>query len=196
MFSAPGSGFDHLELRWRECQTVLPPSKHPTGPGYQWMNGQPTEPPATVTAARILAAFQAVTERPQPKSKILPAPVVRPTGNGYGAAALRNELDALGGALEGTRNETLNRAAFALGQLVAGGELERAEVETALLATALRIGLDEREAVATLRSGLDAGARREPRTAPEPEHRPATVAGFTATPEPPAWLEDAPALRA
>ena len=116
---------------------------------------------------------------------------MRPTGNGYGAAALRNELDTLAGALEGTRNETLNRAAFALGQLVAGGELERAEVEAALLAAALRIGLDEREAAATLRSGLDAGAL-EPRTAPEPEHRPATVAGFTATPEPPAWLEDAP----
>ena len=191
VFSAPGSGFDHLELRWRECQTVLPPSKHPTGPGYVWLNGQPTEPPATVTAARILAAFQAVTERPQSKQKTLPAPVVQPTGNGYGAAALRNELDTLGRALEGTRNETLNRAAFALGQLIAGGELYRAEVEATLLSTALRIGLEEREALATIRSGLDAGTR-EPRTAPEPEHRPATVASFTATAEPPAWLDDAP----
>ena len=193
VFSAPGIGFDHLELRWQECQTLLPPSKHPSGPGYAWLNKQPDEPPATVAVSQILAAFSAVTVRPEPRPKPAntPAPVLQPTGNGYGAAALRNEIDALVRARDGDRNNQLNRSSFALGQLVAGGELERAKVETALLAAALRIGLDERQAAATLRSGLDAGAL-EPRTAPEPEHRPATVANFTATAEPPAWLEDAP----
>ena len=70
VFSAPGSGFDHLELRWRECQTVLPPSKHPTGPGYKWLNGEPTEPPATMTRAH-LGGVSSGDSNAQPKSKML-----------------------------------------------------------------------------------------------------------------------------
>lgn len=61
VFMAPGRGFHHLELRWRDCQTVLPPSQHPTGPGYRWQNGAPTEPPAWVTPEQAVAAFRAVT---------------------------------------------------------------------------------------------------------------------------------------
>lgn len=63
VYKAPGVGFDHLELRWRDCQTVLPPSQHPEGPGYQWRNGAPGEPPAVVTPEQVLRAFLAVTRR-------------------------------------------------------------------------------------------------------------------------------------
>ena len=47
-----------IELRWERCQTVLPPSKHPTGPGYCWHTGAPTDRPATVTAARSWQRFR------------------------------------------------------------------------------------------------------------------------------------------
>jgi hypothetical protein len=106
--------------------------------------------------------------KPEKPVKTAPAArVIRQThGDGYGAAALRDELEHLSRATEGTRNNTLNTAALHLGELVAGGELARGEVEQALLDVALRIGLGEREAVATIKSGLDAGARN-PRTAPE-----------------------------
>ena len=86
VFEAKGNGFDHLELRWRDCQNVLPPSKHPTGPGYQWQNGAPATPPAAVTAAQIVAAFQAVTLRPQPApAPSRAAPVTRSPGNAHNA---------------------------------------------------------------------------------------------------------------
>jgi hypothetical protein len=51
--------------------------------------------------------------------------------------------------------------------LVAGGELDEALVEDELLAAALDSGLPEREATASIRSGLHAGFR-EPRRRPGP----------------------------
>jgi hypothetical protein len=82
----------------------------------------------------------------------------------YAAAALRGELDRVLAAGQGTRNHTLNAAAFALGQLAAGGLLTRQLVQDALTLAGQAIGLDARECAATIRSGLDAGART-PRTA-------------------------------
>ncbi|MFN3684838.1 MAG: hypothetical protein ACK41F_13035 [Fimbriimonadaceae bacterium] len=80
------------------------------------------------------------------------------------------ELAALASLPQGARNDTLNRAAFNLGQLIGGGYLVRAEVEAALRIAAESVGLEPREIDATLRSDLDAGMRR-PRTIP-PRPRP------------------------
>lgn len=59
----------------------------------------------------------------------------------------------------------LNASAFALGQLIGAGGLDRGEVETQLANVAQLIGLGERETRATIRSGLDAGMK-EPRVIP------------------------------
>jgi hypothetical protein len=59
----------------------------------------------------------------------------------------------------GSRNNRLNQAAFSLGTLVTGGDLDEPVVESALLAVALDAGLPEAEARASLASGLRAGAR-------------------------------------
>lgn len=84
----------------------------------------------------------------------------RTTGNEpdrYAAAALRYEVNAVANAKEGTRNSLLNRAAFSLGTLVGAGALEREAVEADLIAAAVSVGLSEREAAATVASGLAAG---------------------------------------
>jgi len=83
----------------------------------------------------------------------------------YGAAALGKELDTLARTPEGSRNNQLNTAAFNLGQLVAGGELDESEVRDKLTDTAVAIGLDEHEAARTVDSGLGAGMLK-PRNAP------------------------------
>jgi hypothetical protein len=62
----------------------------------------------------------------------------------------------------GARNNRLNRAAFSLGMLTGGGELDPVHVEEELLSAALDVGLPEGEARASIRSGLSAGTR-EPR---------------------------------
>lgn len=86
-------------------------------------------------------------------------------GSAYGLAVLTGELNQLRTATPGTRNHALNRAAFAVGQVVAGGKLEEAHARSELLATALATGLPEPEARQTLDSGFTAGVR-EPRSAP------------------------------
>jgi hypothetical protein len=94
-----------------------------------------------------------------PEETPAPSPK-RDKGDGrssWGEAALANELAELARSPDGERNDRLNRAAFALGQIVGAGHLDQAEVERALTATARGIGLGERETLATVRSGIDAG---------------------------------------
>lgn len=92
-------------------------------------------------------------------------------GRGYAQTALDEECNAVANARPTTRNHTLNAAAFSLGQLVAGGELDEHLVVRELTAAAELCGLD-RDAgcgpagiAATITSGLRAG-RLSPRTVP------------------------------
>jgi hypothetical protein len=100
--------------------------------------------------------------------------------NAYARRALEDEVTNVAGAPPGNgagtgRNVQLNRAAFALGQLVAGGELPRGLVEQELLAAAERCGLVNDDGVQatekTIQSGLTAG-ERQPRQAPEQTESP------------------------
>ena len=75
----------------------------------------------------------------------------------YAKKALDNQLSILNGT-SSNRNNQLNASGYSLGQLVGAGYLDRSEVETALLNAARSIGLSNREAIATIKSGLDAGA--------------------------------------
>ena len=94
-----------------------------------------------------------------------PPPVFGPLLTGvegrsrYAATALRGELERVLAAHPGGRNHALNAAAFALGQLTASGLLPADLASDALAQAAQAIGLPSREAAATIRSGLTAGAR-------------------------------------
>jgi len=84
----------------------------------------------------------------------------------YAAAALKRACKAVENAVAGSRNDTLNREAFGLAQLVAGGELPEMLVRDRLHAAALRAALGSSEAMRTLESAFKAGAT-QPRIAPE-----------------------------
>jgi len=60
----------------------------------------------------------------------------------------------------GVRNQTLNRKAYAVGRVVGAGGLDAGSAITELYRAARTAGLDHVEATATIRSGLQAGARR------------------------------------
>lgn len=94
----------------------------------------------------------------------MPAPRLpladRAQGRAYAMAALRAETELVAAARPGTRNVTLNRAAFSLGQLVAAGLIPPLPVITSLIDAARYAGLPEDEAVRTVRSGMEAGARK------------------------------------
>jgi hypothetical protein len=104
-----------------------------------------------------------------------PAPSPQAPSPAYAQAALADEHDAVATAAQGTRNDTLNRSAFSLGQLVADGTLAEDQVTATLTDAALTAGLDKREIAATIRSGLTAGRRfpRSCRLAPPPPEPPA-----------------------
>ena len=147
-----------IDLRGDGGYVVAAPSVHATGRRYRWRLRQPTEP-------ALLPEW--LWPRPlRPDPHVLPRH--RPSGaSAYGAAALSREVEDLRRLVEGQRNDGLNRAAFCLGTLVAGGELAEAVVFHELLTAAVGIGLSETEALATIRSGFRAGGR-QPRRAPDP----------------------------
>ncbi len=60
----------------------------------------------------------------------------------------------------GQRNTRLNLAAFRLARFVATEALARGDVEAVLLDVAARLGIPQREAEATINSGLRAGVTR------------------------------------
>src|SRR4029077_13405082 len=84
----------------------------------------------------------------------------------WARVALDGEADRVRSAPSGSRNSTLNRAAFSLGQIVGAGVLDASTVEHVLADSATASGLSEREAFQTIRSGLRAGVDhpRGPRT--------------------------------
>jgi hypothetical protein len=99
----------------------------------------------------------------------------------YAQTALDGEIAAVIRAGEGTRNTTLHLAAVKLGSLAGAGALSRSAVEAELIRAGQMSGLDTREVMATVKSGLDYGqanprdiptrdtTRHTPEPPPEPE---------------------------
>jgi len=48
----------HLELRWKECQTALPPSMHGSGGMYSFFNQEPLEMPVSVKAEEVTSFIE------------------------------------------------------------------------------------------------------------------------------------------
>lgn len=108
----------------------------------------------------------------------------------YSNAALTKAIEAVRNAGEGQRNDTLNKEAFGLGQLIAGGALSEHVVREALVGAACAAGLSESEARATFNSGLS-GGRNHPRTVPlhGGDHRSPLTTVSIETTEPKPWTE-------
>jgi hypothetical protein len=143
---------------------IVPPSE-----GYEWAQvGVANPAPQWLLDELVVEKRESSSELSSPKYFEFES------GTPYGQSALERELGRLATEHEGGRNNALNRAAFAMGQLSAGGELNAAAAAEALLDVALKIGLEEPEARKTIASGFLAG-EQEPRQAPELE----PVAGLT-----------------
>jgi hypothetical protein len=134
-----------------------------SGDRYLWVDGT-AELPLPMVPTWLVDALSKpapAAKRRKRRSGLRPASLP-PSATAYAAAALRAEAENVATAEEGTRNATLNNAAFSLGTLVGAGAIDRADVEQALLDAALECGLPDEEAERTIASGLDAGVR-EPR---------------------------------
>jgi Bifunctional DNA primase/polymerase, N-terminal len=154
---APG-----IDVRGDGGYVVVPPSIHPSGRAYVWSVDRADDlasapdwllhlarkKPALTISERALANLQACRNA---------------SPGAYGQAALNYECVALAGTAPGGRNHQLNRSAFSLAQLVAGGELDRDHVVERLIDACHRNGLVQddglRSVVKTIHSGTGAGMR-------------------------------------
>ncbi len=137
--------------------------------GHRYTVVNPATPmplPAWLIGLLTESAGQAATSQPCPLPPADAAHAIL-----YARAVLQAETSRVLAAAQGQRNDTLNRAAFALGQLAAAGLLAPTLAHAALTAAARSIGLDRdpncgpRGIDRTIRSGLAAGVRK-PRQRP------------------------------
>ena len=136
-----------VDVRGDGGYVVVPPSIHPSGAVYEWVDD--AEPAPVPPALEVLL-------HPPVRIQQIARPQARPTV-GYGARALEAELEEVVCCAEGARNDRLNVAAFNLGQLVEAGLLDQIEVEVRLAEAADRAGLRGGEIARTIASGLRAG---------------------------------------
>jgi putative DNA primase/helicase len=154
---------------------VLPPS-----PGYKVRFGREIEAAPDWMIEELVAPE--ADERPASAGSAPKFFEAFQGGTSYGQAALEREIGRLMSQEEGGRNNALNRAAFAMAQLVAGGELPEDETREKLELAGDRMGLTRREIGITVASGWKAGLA-EPREAPEegPERATKAFEGFQPT---------------
>jgi len=157
----------HIDVKADGGQVVFAGSVHPeTGVVYAWAEGHS---PADIQLAELPAHILELLHKPEPPKPSGPPPAVKPgrtREERYAAQALRLELNNIHSAVEGARNDMLNKAAFNLGTLIGGGCLDRSEAEESLRQAAMTVGLGQTEALATIRSGIESGIKqpRQPGT--------------------------------
>jgi hypothetical protein len=176
-----------LDVRAAGGYVVLPPSIHPNGRAYQWIDVCDIAP---LPNGLLLMLTKRRRSRPEGKrasgteaQAVLSEPAARPVYHEHAPALSRYapsplaqyvhrvlfaEVERVRTAQVGTRHDTLNRAAFVLGRLVGGHLLDSAAVKHYLTDAALACGLPIAEARRTIAGALAAGVR-QPRTAPDDE---------------------------
>ena len=145
-----------LDVRGEGGSIVLPPSMLADGRGYHWIkNGARSfadSPPWLV----------ALAPPPPPPPRVNPTPLDGDLDR-YVASAAASELAELAAAQEGTRNDALNRASFALAGFVRAGALPEDWTRGQLEARAVDAGLSAIEARRTIESAFRAA---QPRSIP------------------------------
>ena len=139
----------------KQAAAVCPPSPRTDGVPRRW-NGVWEVAPCSEVLIDLVARLASSTPA-RPPARFFPRAAGGRDHGRYGTIALEREANLVRSACPGTRNEALNRAAFCLGQLVGAGAVDRSLVEATLAGAALEVGLGEREAGCTIRSGIEAG---------------------------------------
>jgi len=151
----PAPGLD--PRRGRLTVTVPPSIHHRTGVPYRWITSpwELTPPPAPAWLLRLLAS-------PYEPTLATPSRLTSgdQPGRPYAIGALRKAVEEVATAPAGSRNCTLNRAAWSTARFITDGLLQPSEIAEALAHAARVAGLDRLEVENTLTSALAAGARR------------------------------------
>jgi hypothetical protein len=127
--------FKQIELRWRDCVTMFPPSIHPDAhEPYIWLFGVPQTPMASLSIDLVEKAFKSIavpqkktqetptntmsTQTAQTTNQIPQTPQKGVKFDAWAQKALDQELGTLRSTKDGGRNAQLNKSSFALGQII------------------------------------------------------------------------------
>jgi len=135
-----------LDTRGDGGYIVAAPSQVAGNP-YRWLGKVPIQP---------LPGWLLTMLRPPKRT---PKAVRKADLGGYAGKVATLELNRVETAAEGTRNDTLNRAAFALGTLVGAGLLGVEDVRARLMNAAAACGLSEQESRQTVDRALEDGQK-------------------------------------
>jgi Bifunctional DNA primase/polymerase, N-terminal len=152
-----GTVGEMIETKAAGRYVAAPPSRHPAGGTYKWAHWvwPPPAPPEW-----LLELTKAPSAAPAgDRAELAPGE----WATRYGAAALAGIVDEMAAASEGARNDTLHRLARRCGQLAAAGQLDEHVARTELVNVACSVGVVEREAMATWRSGFAFGVQHPAR---------------------------------
>lgn len=138
------------------------PSIHPSGDPYAWdEDARPSRVPAAPCPQWILDKLAPKISERAAVQQPAPADADPATLSKYAARALDAEFDRVSSAGKGTRNHTLNAAAFSLGQLVGAGLLDAHLVSRTLSTAAQNCGYMAEEGPQhvdrIIASGMEAG---------------------------------------
>jgi putative DNA primase/helicase len=162
----PGDGID---VRGDGGYVVAAGSVHVSGSRYRFVDGRGLDDIEVARAPAWLHALVTAEPATKPKNE-LPSVILIPAAKldrarAYAEAARQQEVGRVRKAPGHQRNNSLNVAAFKLGQFLPYGLLKEVDVVDDLAKAAAEIGLDEREIRPTIDSGLNAG-RKNPRGLP------------------------------
>jgi hypothetical protein len=133
-----------IDVRGEGGYVCLPPSRRADGALYQW---DPAGASQAVPAPRWLIELARSENKSKKRDKA------------WAHAALDRECEIVAKARPGTRNNTLNTAAFNLFQIVAGGRLDDQEVRDRLFKAAEACGLVGNDGAQSVWATIDSAAQ-------------------------------------
>ena len=131
-----------IDTRGAGGYILLAPSIHPSGNAYQWHIDSPSLNQMETFPPELLPLLQ---DKPQTQP-------TTPTAPRNMTRTLQKTYERVANAAAGTRNDTLNKAAFYLFGLARDGKVNESEAREILTIAAQRAGLPERETLATIQS--------------------------------------------
>jgi hypothetical protein len=153
----PNTGKENANAISKDCDTrgeggyiVVYPSVV-EGKGYAWENDIDPAPLPDWIVERV---------RPRERSLVPMRSSFSMAATKWAERAVREECDAVMRSQDGGRHNVLIRSAFKLGQIVGAGHLSYNEAEAALVDAITARGSGDRNAMRTIKDGLEAGQAR------------------------------------
>lgn len=149
--SGGGEIVEGIDFRGEGGCIIAPPSLHPNGTHYRWINSLDDVDIAPAPEWLLKIA----TKPPTPERPLfIPNKVTSTDSSTYALAALSHAAESVATAPEGCRNDTLNREVWSLLRFGETGELRVQDIINTLTAAAFAAGLTRPETFATLMSAL------------------------------------------